>query len=306
MGPHVIVSGYGRSGTNMVLDMFDFHARTHCRNESNVTGTALDGLAGFFAEEASEGFVAGWTAGLDRMARSVGRRDRLPAKGKVFLRRGAVARLAGWAQSKSRLRRLAGLYHDWPCSPLIYDRAAMAREALPVFKMILCGPIATAHPQDPGQKLVHVMRRPAEFLGSWYNRYVLRGRGPEAVFADTMERLPRILAMYDADPGRFASYSRAALLESELWLWRYTNDRLYALNGSDRYMPVIYAEAKAQPLATAEALYRFAGLEFDEACAARVRGMENRLFAAPHRESLPADEVVRAVDRVLQGSTLPV
>lgn len=305
MESHVVIGGYGRSGSNMVLDLFDLHARTHCRNEPNVPGGALDAVADFFVPDAREPFLGKWRAALAITARSAGVHDHLPTRGKVFLRPGPVAGLAGWLQSKARVRRVLGLGAEWPCPSVIYDPDELAK-ALLVVKVGHCGGVAAAH-ADPGQKLVHVLRSPADVLNSWFNRYVGRSaRSREEIFADMAPFLSRILPLYDADPGRFATYSLGAMLEGELWLWRYINDVIHALSGSPRYLLVGYADAKARPAATTETLYRFAGIDFDDSHAGRAERMRNTLFAAPHGSRLPQHEVARALDAVLRDTSLPV
>ena len=289
----------------MVLDMYDLHPNTHCRNEPDG-GTLLDGVEQFFAVDVPDGFQEKWKAALGHVAATSGKRDRLPVRDKHFLKPGLVSQFMNWGQSKRRMRPWLGLGDDdWPCPVSVYDRAAFAR-ALPVFKIIVSGSVVLAH-EDPGQILVHVMRRPDAFLNSWYNRYVIRsGRRPETLFAESEPVRTRVLAHYGADPAPFETYSLQKLLESELWLWRYTNDRLYGLKGSPRYLPLIYDDIRKNPVETAEAIYRHAGLDYDQALLDRHAHMEKRIFANKHSTTVPEDAIAAAIDMVCQDTGLPL
>ena len=303
---YVVIGGFGRSGSNLILKMFDIHEATHCRNEPNdLSSGAMGGLSAFFASEMPADFDRRWPVAVDGVARSVGLRDHLPPPDKVFLRSGPAARVLSVLQSRRRGRRLLGMGEEWPCPPFLYDRAAMT-DALPVLKMMLMGaPLVRAQTLMPGQHLVHILRDPAGFLNSWYNRYVMwHPAGPEHVWTATLETLSPILEHFEADPARFDRYDRQRLVEAELWRWRYLNEVLLGLGGHPRYRLVLYREAKAQPVETARALFGFAGLAFEDRHAADIGGIRNRTFAAPHEHRIPNEEIDAAMRHVLDGSPL--
>ena len=304
--PYVVIGGFGRSGSNLILKMFDVHEDTHCRNEPNdLLGASMTGLTPLFPADMPAGFDNAWPAAIDGVAGTVGARDHLPPGRKTFVRKGPLSRLGGWLQSKRRFRTIAGLGDEWPCPRLIYDRRRLAT-SLPVLKMMLVGAgLIEAHRVAPGQRLVHILRQPEGFLNSWFNRYVVKQPGgPEKVWADNLETLPTILEHFGADPKQCDRYSLPTLLESELWRWRYLNEMLGTLSGSDRYLKVTYEKALQHRTETTRSLFDFAGLTFSEEHGMRLQGIRNRVFSAPHQTKLDTAEIAAAVDRALGGSPL--
>ena len=303
---YVAIGGFGRSGSNFILKMFDAHEMTHCRNEPNdLEQGALSDLWAFFPEDLIREFADLWPIALDRVATTVSARDDLPAQNKLFLKKGIVSRLASWLQSKRRGRKLLGLEEEWPCPAAIYDTDLQAK-ALPVLKIMLdSGGLRKAHDIMPGQHVVHLIRRPDGFLNSWLNRYVLdAGEGHHKVWSENQASLTRILAYFDEDPTRCSQYSSAALIESELWRWRYLNESLLKLSPSSRYKLVTYEAAKAAPLKIAQDLYDFAGLDFGSQHQQRIAAIKNRRFAAPHTEAFATKDIDTVMENVLKGSPL--
>lgn len=304
--PYVVIGGFGRSGSNLVLNIFDVHEMTHCRNEPNdLARAAMTGLTAFFHDDLPADFAAAWPRAIATVASSVGDRDNLPARNKLFLNTGPAASITAWVQSHSRVRHMIGLRNEWPCPPVLYDRDRLD-QALPVLKMMLVGAgLIKAHSIAPGQRLVHILRSPAGFLNSWYNRYVLkRPGGEDEVWKANLTTLPRILAHFDEDPARFERQNRELLLESELWRWRYLNEMLYSLAESDRYHLLTYEAVTRDPVSSARTLFAFAGLDFSRHHMDRINAIENRVFAAPHQVTLDRREIDAAATRVLTGSPL--
>jgi hypothetical protein len=309
--PHVLVVGHGRSGTNMVLDLFDCHRMTFCRNEPNeLHGSAFTGLGdAMFGDPEPPDFAARWQQAVQQSIRSNGARDRFGTD-KDYFRSDLRARLGQAVMARARLRarllpRQDGLpVEEWPCPGFHYDHAALAR-ALPVLKILLA-PAWTlrAHDLFETQRVVHVIRRPEGFIQSWWSRYVTGiGGGPDRVFADNQPSLARILAHFGRADEMPESYSLRALLVSELWRWRYMNEGLAErLSGSERYLPVPYEAVMADRTDWAEKIYAFAGLEMTEETRAQVEAMRNTLFGERKSDGLEPDLVAAAVDEVTADS----
>ncbi len=310
--PHVIIAGHGRSGTNMVLDLFDCHRMSFCRNEPNeLHGTGFTGLGdAMFGDPVPADFAARWRQAVATTIRSNGARDRFGLD-KDYFRSPLVARAGQAVMSRARLRELllpkseGRTVEEWPCPGPYYNHTALAR-ALPVLKILLAPAwIARAHDLFPGQQVVHVVRRPEGFIQSWWSRYVTGiGGGPEKVFADNQPSLEIILAHFGHADKKPASYSLEALLVSELWRWRYMNEVLAeALSTSDRYLPVPYEAVMKERMVWAERLYTFAGLEMTDATRTQVEGMQNTLFGKRKPDGLEPDLVASAVAQVTEDST---
>ena len=103
--PYVIVVGHGRSGTNMVLDLFDCHRGTLCRNEPNeLHGSAFTGLGdAMFGDPIPSDFADRWHAAVMQSMGSNGARDRFGTD-KNWLRGPLRARAGQAVMSKARLR----------------------------------------------------------------------------------------------------------------------------------------------------------------------------------------------------------
>lgn len=312
---HVIVAGHGRSGTNLVLDLFDCHRNTFCRNEPNeLAGTGFAGLGDTFFSDTgfaaqAPDFQTRWQEAIHQTIRSCGARDRFGVD-KAYFRSPLRARVGQQIMSRTRLRARflsspAGQPpEEWPCPGFYYDAAAQAR-ALPVLKMLLTPAwILQAHDRFPSQHVVHVVRPPAGFIQSWWSRYVTGiGGGPEKVFADNLPSLQRILAHFGRGDEMPAVYSERNLLTSELWRWRYMNEVvLSALQGDPRYLLAPYRDVMQDRLGWAERLYDFAGLEMDDSVRAQVAAMQNTLFRTRKPDGLEPDLVAEAVGEVLQDS----
>lgn len=311
LSPHVLVVGHGRSGTNMVLDLFDCHRMTFCRNEPNeLHGSAFTGLGDpMFGDPAPADFTARWHDAVARTIRANGARDRFGTD-KAYFRSVLRARLGQAVMSRGRIRAQllprqdGATVEEWPCPAFYYDGAALAR-ALPVLKILLA-PAWTlrAHDLFDTQRVVHVIRPPESFVQSWWSRYVTGiGGGPEQVFADNQPSLRRILVHFGRAAEMPQGYSLRALVVSELWRWRYMNEVLAErLSASERYLPVPYEAVMADRLAWAEKIYAFAGLEMTEETRAQVTGMRNTLFGQRKPDGLEPDLVAAAMDEITADS----
>lgn len=309
---YVVIIGRGRSGTNLALDVLDTHPRTLCRNEANrIPGAALNALPLDFEDtRAAEWSLSAWHAALGESALCHGARDRSRRDYKSYYRGPAGRFLCEYALPRQKLRRalrnigLLRAINEWRVD-WAFARDPAHLPALPVFK-ILTQPhwILRTHARDPGQHVIHMVRDPAGFIASWLNRYVAP-RGGEKVFADNLATLDLIL---DALGGDFASgraFSEAALIESELWRWRYMNDTVFStLSGSERYRLWPYDTVLAQPAAKGTEAMTWLGLDIDGGTRTRMSQMENTLFAKPHARKIDAAETRALAHHVLEGSPM--
>lgn len=311
---HVIITGHGRSGTNLVLDLLDCSSTTICRNEPNeVTRSSFRNLKdGFFPpdnpEEDAPEFGRVLAASKERMSP----RDRFPVDYKRHYRnRFGLKRfldIRGRRPGRRALALLRGADYseEWAIPHVFYDIDAF-KAALPVYKILLwSGRIAASHDVLTGQKVIHVVREPRSFIMSWYARYVVAVHGGEQkVFYDNMRSAQDISRHYGHDPIDMRAFSVPGLIESELWRWRYVNEHLYdALKGSPRYLPVTYATVMSSKPEAARNMAAFCGLDYDPAFEKRVRGNENTLFAKRQDPILDRNMVDDLIATVMEGSTL--
>lgn len=310
--PYAVIVGRGRSGTNMALDILDTHPRTLCRNEANrIAGAALNALPLDFENTRAESWsLEAWRTALQISAVCHGARDRSRRDYKSYYASAPGRMICEHALPRQKLRRalkttgLLPQVNEWRVD-WAFARQPEQLPQLPVLK-ILTQPhwILRTHDADPGQHVIHMIRAPQGFVASWLNRYVAP-RGSEKVFADNLATLDVIL---EALGGRLHSgrtFSEAALIESELWRWRYMNETVFsALSGSDRYKLWHYEDALNAPAQKGAEAMGWLGLEIDEATQTRMSQMENTLFAKPHARKIDNAQTADLAATVLDGSPM--
>lgn len=315
LSDHLLIVGHGRSGTNMVLDLFDHQPNTLCRNEPNeLHGTAFTGLGEpMFGTNAPEDFEMRWRDAVAATARRQGDRDRFSCD-KTYFRDGWRRWLGHLVMSRRSLRRpflprVGGkIVQDWRC-PRFYIDQVRLETALPVMKILLTPAwIIKSHQNSPAQKVIHVIRDPEGFIQSWWGRYVQTAPGgPERVFADNLPSLAPILAHFGASNEGFEAYSLRALVVSELWRWRYMNEILLdTLGPSTRYIHAPYRAVMADRMTWAETLYDFADLPLSSDTRQKVEGMRNTLFAGRPTNGLDTKLVRGGIVEVLENSLYKV
>lgn len=311
--PYIVICGHGRSGSNRMLQAFDAHERTLCRNEPNGhVGSPFKALPqDLFPEDLGPDFPDRLAEAVRVGAISHGDRDYFDDDHKAYLRKGPLAQIAAWIEPGRRKRKLAAILKpDFAQEEWRIPGPRLTRDAedviLPVFKPgIMTGWWILSHPVHPGQKLIHAVRRPEPFVKSWLRRYVGK-RDAAAVFAASLPSARRIAAHYGTEALQGDALTEARLIESELWRWRYINEAVYsALGHSDRYAASTYETFSADPEAEMRRLYAFAGLEMSQTHAAKIRGMENRLFGGARKKVEIETPLGPILDKVLAGSALP-
>ena len=310
-GP-VIITGHGRSGSNRVLDLFDCSAVTLCRNEPNeVPGSALAGLPdGFFFEDRGPDFEDALLDALAVAARSFSTRDRIGTSPKAWVPAWQRRVVGRGLLARGRLRGLLapvapGLAREEVTPGMLYGGARLDG-AVPVFKILLsqgwlCGLLEAR----ADFRVVHNIRDPHGFARSWWTRY-LGPRDRARVFAECMVSVPRVLEELGGVPGDLSRPTDEALVEAEMWRWRYANEPLFVRYGDHpRYRHVLYAEASRDAGALARSLFAFAGLPYGAEERGRVLSMTNTMFAT-RPDVAPLDDAVleRVVQRVMDGSPL--
>lgn len=313
MPGYVIIAGHGRSGSNRLLDAFDCHETTNCRNEPNeVPGGVFARLEdGFFESDLRPGFEERWRAAVEAARLRFSGRDRLAGLIKSY-HRPIIGRLfSDIVLKRARLRRAFGIVaprlksDEWLGHPLHLKSDVLA-EALPVFKIVLNqGWMTATHSADDNQRVVHNIRRPKAFLRSWRSRYVAP-TGPEKVYANNLATLDRILVHFGEPAWDRRSFSEPALFETELWRWRYVNETLFAaLSQSARFTISRYEDFDVDPLDEAKRLFAFAGLAFEPRHAERVSALRNTLFAEKKRAPMIDESAMAEImHRVLGGSKM--
>lgn len=311
---YVIVTGHGRSGSNMLLDIINEHSSTLCRNEPDaMENSPMRGLPdGFFDGDMGPGFAESFHDALNQAMLRTSVRDHFALKDKIWFRSASRAWLGQeLVRNKHTRRILAAVAPDfradeWPV-PSFYMDHSMLSQVLPVFKILLIsGWIAQSHARHPGQKVLHILREPASFLRSWYNRYIQRHTsGVEQVYATNCETLPRILAHFDVVSECGAQFSMENLIETELWRWRYMNELpLQTIGDSERYKLVGFRDVSARGQDTIRDIYAFCGLDLEDATWERIEGLSNRMFPKTNTRPFEGLDVQSIIDRVLDGSLL--
>jgi hypothetical protein len=156
-------------------------------------------------------------------------------------------------------------------------------------------------------RVIHNIRDPRGFVQSWFNRYVVGRRGGDSalVYERSLRTLGPILSHYGVEWPHRDTFSEAALVESELWRWRYFNEAMLDLAyRPGRTITVFYDEVIRDRVATAERIMAFCGLEVDDATRARIGAQQRRLFTEPHATAVDPAMLDTALARVIGGSRI--
>lgn len=311
---YVVVTGHGRSGSNMLLDMLNEHPRTMCRNEPDAMATSpMKALPdGFFDADMAPDFLEVFQEVLGRALLRNSVRDNFGLVEKVWFRSQLRALIGQELLRNKHTRRLLGVVNPALCrdewqTPSFYVDRRLAKQALPVFKIILAsGWLLRTHDADPGQRILHIIREPVDFLRSWANRYIKRhAEGGEQVYQTNCETMPRIFEHFGVHSSCLTKFSTEHLIETELWRWRYVNETLLQrLGQSDRYRIFRFEDVKARQRDSVSDIFGFCGLELDDRTWGRVALLSNRMF--PKISERPFDDVdVEAIIcKVLENSPL--
>lgn len=317
---YVLLSSSGRSGSNNLLDILDCHPRTFCRSEpASIPGMVMARLpeSGFRPGDEPEpfpqDFPALWRMTLAAASRRNGRRDHFIGHHKDYFRHPWLAQLFqplfGSGKARRWMARFAPAYGnvEWQV-PSVYVSQRRLAQAIPVFKLnCAAGWIARVIDTEPGMKIVHNIREPRGFLQSWYNRYLVGRRtgNKEQVYRDNLRTLAPILDYYGAEWHHGQNFSEIALVESQLWRWRYFNEALMEFSDRpDRYIRVLYSEVTDDRVAVAERIFAFCGLDVDTATQGRIVKQQRRLFTEPHTTAADPAILDAALSRVLQNSEI--
>ncbi len=311
--PYIIIAGHGRSGSNRLLDAFDCHPQTLCRNEPNETrGSVFNELPpGFFPAGENPGFIDRWRKIIAIAATEISERDRIGERAKDYIASPANRLFARRVLARRRIRGVLGSVwpnlrgEQWSAAPYLANHDRLAG-ALPVFKMLLCqGWLIDAFEREPEMRVIHNIRAPKPFLISWRRRYV-EPTGPQKVFEDNLRELQHILDYFGRKSLGTEDFSEEALFETELWRWRFVNEALHrACNGKPRYAWVTYDAFEKNPVGEAERLYAFAGLDLNDAVRAEIATLENKLFRPqPATAKDEFDFLDDIIEDVLDGSDL--
>jgi len=308
-----LIIGQGRSGTNMLLDLLDLSPLTHCRSEPNaVPGCAFATLESQRFHVTDRSFLERhWDDVVDRSARSVGARDRRPPRGKIWARRWAETSRAFDILHRLRLRALLGTVipglrgNEVALPGCLVDSKALER-ALHVFKLnAACGLAEWVLERRPETRIIHIVRHPGGFARSWMKRW-LRNRDADDVARRNLDRLDRVRQLDPAFALLQGDLARLSPLESELWFWRWCNDRVAAAGERHpAYRRILYEQVTARPLESCRELYGFCELTWTESVEAGVRRDTERSeeIAGAWRTELDAD-AIGAVRKVIAGSRM--
>ena len=323
----IFIFGYGRSGTNWLLNLMDLHLETHCRNEPNVIRSSPLALLPYsdvsFKPDTS--FDKSWDKAIYWAATHFGERDRIPQNRKSFLysflfRCGMLELI-----EKRRIRILLScispslIQPEWGL-PWWFGPIHALNKAQPILK------IAMKHNwaiwilnNRPDSKIIHIVRHPGGVLQSWRKRY-LANRDHAKVLQANVDRLKAIADLHPKWAKYFGDLSTISVEEAEMWFWRYSTEALNT-QGSNRenYRLILYEQIMTNPLEEISRVYKFCGLSLSDEIIARIDPSVNQSQRKkiPWNKKIVADSSVankwrqtisktnkKIINKVLQGSIL--
>lgn len=281
---HVVIYSSGRSGSNRLLDMFDFHPWTNCRNEVSELDAAIGRLpmVGADLDALPDSFGELWANAVAQSRLTKSDRDRFD-RPKAYLRPAAwqvLSRL--YARRRIRRHGLMIKTDEWPISALALHKRDLER-ILPVLKINGRPAWFTSASQNDLQYLVHTMRHPLGYLNSWYGRFItFRFKQPERDYEITKAAIRTYLEGMGVAQLPEA-YSEFNTCVAQLYKWRMDNESVFeACKHSKTYLPITYEKISADQAAAARDVFAFAGLELSDAHECQLASMQNTLFRRPH------------------------
>lgn len=320
----IFVAGFGRSGTNWLLNLLDLHPATHCRNEPDAYATSpFRRLPSHERQVRAEEFAPLWDAAVQWASDHYGDRDRLPRRPKSYLRARSARLKAFRLLEKRRLRSWLGLATpalrnaEFGIPPWLdaSDALERARHVLKLNDRHGWYAFLMAH--RPGTRVVHLVRHPGGVLQSWRRRWLAR-HDPEQVRRGCIDRLRRIAEGDRHWAERFGDLEQASTEGAELWYWRYSTEHM-CRSGAGRpgYKRVLYEQLVADPEGELREVYAHCGLSWDASIALALHAQAGAGEAAPWYERVPVDasaasgwragasrEDLELIERVLEGSPL--
>ncbi|MEM9476987.1 MAG: sulfotransferase [Pseudomonadota bacterium] len=311
MQKYLVISGSGRSGTNLTLDLLDKHPQTACRNEPySLNGGMMSALPGQLEPfEVPEHFVADWNEIIERLKFAKGTRDRRARYYKSYYSSGLSRWLAEGALTHPKVQRALRVIRVRSAAEEIYVEPLFDQSAsiFPVYKINLRPHwLEATHHVNTSQLILHVVRNPIDVMKSWMNRYVKEASETvEEIIRRDRSTLQHKLDYFNIELAQQTNFDDTALLELQLVRWRYMNEKMIEnFSKSPRYRLRTYKEVKNDPLNFAEETFEWVGLEFDGATADRIRHNQNNLFTKPHEVEIDVNQVRKMCRRLMTGSPL--
>ncbi|MFW6336949.1 MAG: sulfotransferase, partial [Phycisphaeraceae bacterium] len=313
---YAAIVGSGRSGTNWLLQMFNFSPRTLCRNEPVL----VDGnpytelfpepeLRPFAPERYADRWREGWNHAVLRTSTRMGDRDPRIGGPKDFVHE--VSRGLGLAflVQHHRTRRLLAAVlpvlrgGEWPI-PWFLGSQRRLESTVAILKLPLtCGRYMLT--ERPGAPVLHIVRHPGGYLRSWRNRYV-GPRDAERIAEANHRRLRAIVEHESAWAARIGDPDAATMEEAELWNWCYENETVHAAGvNRDTYHRIIYEQLVADPVGQMRDLYEVCGLPFTARVEQRIldASQSSGQIARQWRDKLSPEQIA-LVERILAQSSM--
>ena len=324
---YAIITGTGRSGTNWLLDMFDASPDTHCRNEPHgLTGTRLNRFPAVWTVDQGAGSTETYERCWDDVAQSTasryGARDHHLTYPKTHLhpwtnRLGLTRVMTGPRLRKLSSRIAPRLSHpEWEL-PVCLGSSRRLETSTALLKILIDAPLLEwlVH-ERPHVPVIHIVRHPGGRLSSWLNRLVapLNDAQLAELHRHRATRLERIRRFDPRWREVIPEPSSLSLIAMELWFWRYLNESTMEAGGAHpSYRLVLFDHLAADPVGSAEMLYRHAGVPWTPEIARRVgQDASTSVFGAVSdswvkvgqwRSELD-DEHLRCIAEVMSGSSL--
>lgn len=320
---YILVTGNGRSGTNWVLDILNMSPLTHCRNEPHRISTSPFHITTKCFEDSKiiPDIADIWDSAAAWTASTFGERDPYNATSKNHIY--SVAKSLKLSNLLLKLRRnefsrllIPKLRQaEWPMPFWVGDRRKML-EASAVFKIINTDPrnVIWLLENRPNVPVIHVVRHPGGRLNSWLTRF-LSTQDSDEVLERNRARL-HILQTIDPEWSKnFDDIESMNLVETEVWLWRYANEKIYQSGRQhNQYTCLVYEQMTQAPLDYAEKIYALCNVSINnqiretitqrlgQSVWGKLSG-SSEAIADAWKKKLSAEDI-ETVNRILQGSEM--
>ncbi|MBT9317470.1 sulfotransferase family protein [Leptothoe spongobia] len=277
---YILVTGNGRSGTNWVLDILNMSPLTHCRNEPHRISSSPFHITTKPCEIEQEipAMANIWDHAASWTASTFGERDPYLVMPKNYIY--PFSKSLGLPNLPLKLRNNKFVHPliskrrpaEWKMPWWIGDNQKL-RETYAVFKIINIDAINIIWLLEnrPNVSVVHVVRHPGGRLNSWLTRF-LSERDEDEIMKRNRSRLQKIKTMDKEWATTLSNIESMNIVETEVLLWRYFNEKLYqAGQGYKQYTCIVYEQVVQEPLSYAEKIYDFCNLPNDDRLKETIR-----------------------------------
>ncbi len=280
---YALIVGNGRSGSNWLVDIFDASPFTHCRLSpwlvSNSSYHQL--LTPTELAQDDSAMAQKWEEFISSSRIRRGARDQMIETPKHHIHPIAQNLGISYHLMRPKVRKILSVMFpelvedEWVMPDWMGDLEKL-KQAYAIIKIDspeiswITQWVVENRPQVP---ILHLIRHPGGFLNSGISRFfsqldTAKTESEIRLYKGTLRTAVSLEPEWSSIIGDIEAMS---LIESVMWFWRYSNEKIYlAGQGKPSYMRIVYENLAENILSQAKEIYAFCGLPWDKMTENRI------------------------------------